>query len=53
VAWAEAATSMPSFILIHSIVWPQYTNVTVGQTDGTGQDRTDSQTDKTDNGPIA
>jgi len=30
-------TSMPSFILIHSTVWPQYTNVT---------DRQDRQTDR-------
>jgi len=36
---------MPSFILIHPAVWPQYTNVT----DMTGQDRTDGQ----DNGPVA
>jgi len=28
---------MPSFILIHPTVWPQYTNVTDRQT---GQDRT-------------
>jgi len=42
---------MPSFILIHPTVWPQYTNVTVRQT---GQDRqTDRQTDRQDNGPIA
>jgi len=34
-------TSMPSFVLIHPTVWPQYTNVT---------DRTDRQTD---NDPIA
>ena len=33
-------TCTPSFILIHPIVWPQYTNVT----DRTGQ---------TDDGPIA
>jgi len=32
---------MPSFNLIHSTVWPQYINVT---------DRTDRQTDRTDNG---
>jgi len=35
---------MPSFILIHPTVWPQYTNVadrqTDRQTDRTGQDRT-------------
>jgi len=36
-------TCMPSFILIHQTVWPQYTNVTDRQ-DRTGQ---------TDNGPIA
>jgi len=30
-------TSMPSFILIHPTVWPQYTNVT----------------DRPDNGPLA
>ena len=29
---------MPSFILNHPTVWPQYTNVT----DRTGQDRTDN-----------
>jgi len=34
-------TSVPSFILIHPTVWPEYTNVTV---------TTDRQTD---NGPIA
>jgi len=39
---------MPSFILIHPIVWQQYTNVTDRQTDDrqmvrTGQDRTDRQ----------
>jgi len=33
----------PTTILIHSTVWPQYTNVT---------DRQDKQTDRTDNGPI-
>jgi len=32
---------MPSAILIHPAVWPQYTNVT------------DRQTDRTDNGLIA
>ena len=37
-------TSVPSGILIHPTVWPQYTNVT---------DRQDRQTDMTDNGPIA
>jgi len=31
-------TSVPSFILIHPTVWPQYTNITHGQTDRqTGQ----------------
>ena len=41
VARAEAYLHrMPSFILIRSTVWPQYTNVT------------DSQ-NRTDNGPIA
>jgi len=30
---AEAEACMPSFILIHPTVWPQYTNVR----DGTGQ----------------
>jgi len=33
-------TSMPSGILIHPTVWPQYTTVT------------DRQTDRTDNGPL-
>jgi len=37
-------TSLPSGILIHPTVWPQYTNVT---------DKTDRQTDRQDNGPIA
>jgi len=37
-------TCMPSVILIQPTVWPQYTNVT---------DRTDTQTDRTDNGLIA
>ena len=36
-------TSIPSGILIHPTVWPQYTNVT---------DRQD-RTDRRDNGPIA
>jgi len=36
---------MPSFILIHPAVWPQYTNVT----DRTGQKGQDRQ----DDGPIA
>jgi len=41
VVWAEAYTSVLSgILLIHSTVWPQYTNFT---------DRTDRQ----DNGPIA
>jgi len=35
--------SIPSGILIHLTIWPQYTNVTVRQTRKTGQD----------NGPIA
>jgi len=30
-------TSVPSGILIHRIVWPQYTNVTDRQTGQTGQ----------------
>jgi len=34
---------MPSFILIHRTVWPQYTNVTDSQTDRTEQHR---QTDR-------
>jgi len=39
-------TCVPSFILIHPTVWPQYTNVTGRQT---GQDRqTDRQTDRTE-----
>jgi len=35
---------MPSFILIHPAVWPQYTNVTdrTGQTDRTVRQRSDS-----------
>jgi len=28
VAWAEAYLELPSGILIHPVVWPQYTNVT-------------------------
>ena len=37
--WPERRpTSMPSFILIHPTVWPQYTNVT----DRTGQTKADS-----------
>ena len=44
--WPELRpTSMPSFILVHPTVWPQYINVT----DRTGQDRTDRQ----DNCPRA
>ena len=39
-------TSIPSGILIHPAVWPQYTNVT----DRTAQDR---QTDRTVNDPAA
>jgi len=44
---------MPSFIFIHPIVWPQYTNVTDRhrQTDRTGQDRTGQ--DRQNDGPIA
>ena len=39
--------SVPSGILIHPTVWPQYTNVTDRQTDRqNGQDRQD-------NGPVA
>jgi len=41
---ADDYTCMPCFILIHKIVWPQYTNVTDRQT---GQDR------QTYNGLIA
>jgi len=37
-------TSLPSGILIHPAIWPQYMNVT---------DRTDRQTDRTNNGLIA
>jgi len=40
-------TSVPSFILMHATVCPQYTNVTDRQTK-----RQDRQ-DRTDNGPIA
>ena len=36
---------MPSFILIHPTVWPQYTNVSDRQ-DSTGQDRADRQTER-------
>ena len=37
-------TCMPSFILIHQTVWPQYTNVTArtGRTDRTDRQRSDS-----------
>ena len=39
-------TCMPSFILIHPTVWPQYTNVTDRQTDRTGrQDRRGQRSD--------
>ena len=31
--WAEVYTSLPSGILIHPTVWPQYTNVTEDRTD--------------------
>ena len=41
---APRLTSIPSGILIHPTVWPQYTNVT---------DRTDRQDRQTDNGSIA
>jgi len=41
---SPAYTSVPSGILIHPTVWPQYTNVT---------DIQDRQTDMADNGPIA
>jgi len=34
-------TSIPSGILIHSTVWPQYTNVTDRQTDRTNRQRSD------------
>jgi len=43
VPMAEAYTSVPSFILIHPTVWPQYTNVT-DKTDR--QDRQDRHTDR-------
>jgi len=39
----QGETSMPSFILIHPTVWPQYTNVTDRQT---GQDRQTERTDR-------
>ena len=32
-------TSVPSFILVHPTVWPQYTNITDRQTAQTEQDR--------------
>ena len=38
-------TSIPSGILTHPTVWPQYTNITDRQTD--------RQTDTQDNGPVA
>ena len=38
--WPEPRpTSVPSFILVHPTVWPQYTNITDRQTAETGQDR--------------
>jgi len=38
--WPEPRpTSVPSFILVHPTVWPQYTNVTDRQTAQTEQDR--------------
>jgi len=42
--WGEELrpTSMPSFILIHPTVCPQYTNITDRQTDRKGQDRRDN-----------
>ena len=44
---------MPSFIVIHPTVWPQYTNVT-DRTGQTGQtDRTDRQTDRQRSDSIA
>jgi len=42
--WPRPA-SVPSFILIHLTVWPQYINVTdrqAGQTDRTDRQRSDS-----------
>jgi len=46
-------TSMPSFILIHPTVWPQYTNIRdrIGQVRET--DRQMDRTDRIDNGQIA
>jgi len=35
-------TRMPSFILIHPTIWPQYTNVTDRQTGHTDRQRSDS-----------
>ena len=47
----QCGRAMPSFILIHPTVWPQYTNVRDRQDRQTGQ--TDRQTDRqTDNGPV-
>jgi len=43
----QRPTCMPSFILIHPTVWPQYTNVT----DKTRQ--TERPTERTDNSLIA
>ena len=40
-------TCLPTFVLIHATVWPQYTNVTERQTGQT------DETDGTDNGLIA
>jgi len=38
--WPEPMpTSVPSFILVHPTVWPQYTNITDRQTAQTEQDR--------------
>jgi len=38
--WPEPRpTSMPSFILVHPTIWPQYTNTTDRQIAQTGQDR--------------
>ena len=42
--WPEPRpTSVPSFILVHPTVWPQYSNITDRQTAQTGQDRQDRQ----------
>jgi len=43
----ERPTFMPSFVLIHPTISPEYTNVTDRETGQTGQ------TDRQDNGPIA